>query len=809
MDSPPDLLTSGGARIPGELAARLADPSGLTQVAQTGASPLPHPIGTVDTVKGEATAIRSTGHSTLLNSGDPIFEGDILETGASAAVGIVFVDGTTFSLGAKGRIVLDEMVYEPDSHLGSFKMSVIQGVFSFVSGQIAKSAPDAMLVSTPVASIGIRGTTVAGWAAVEGEQNTISLLPDSEGGVGEIVVFNSAGAQVLRTAGATTELSSSFAPPPPPVILSMDEIRQQYGEALTVLAATRAPGEQDDQDTSRNQGDETRNRTDNDQQPEGTNDEGNSGDNQEEGEGGSDPNSEQTGEILFGPSSLPEVPPVNFSGTKLDLDLFLLPPLKFTRAATRALEDDPEVIIQEPAPGRYRNTIIGTEGDDVLVGSGIPDEIFGLGGDDILLGLLDIDYLDGGPGNDVLDGGAGLDFARYSSDTAGVVIDLSAGTATGALSGNDTLTNIENIFGGKGNDTITGDTNANDLRGDDGNDTINGGAGNDTLSGQNGNDVLSGGGGDDLLTGDDPDEGETGNDTIYGGTGNDTLIGGNGNDVLNGEDGDDSLFGGAGADTINGGAGGDILTGDDGDDILDGGADNDSLLGQNGNDTLTGGAGNDALDGGSGADTMLGGTGNDTYTVDDSGDVVSENANEGTDTVKSSISYTLPDNVEDLQLQGTATINGTGNALGNQIWGNSAANTLTGGAGNDAFFADAGNDVITGGSGADALYGQGGSDIFRYTATTDSPVGGGDTIADFDATDGAEDIFLDGLLSGTFSWLGASTNAFSGTGNTEARFNDSTDLLEIDTDGNGSADMNITLTGVSLADLDPTDFTVT
>lgn len=110
------------------------------------------------------------------------------------------------------------------------------------------------------------------------------------------------------------------------------------------------------------------------------------------------------------------------------------------------------------------------------------------------------------------------------------------------------------------------------------------------------------------------------------------------------------------------------------------------------------------------------------------------------------------------------------------------------------------------------LIGGSGTDIFTYTATTDASVGLGETIRDFDATNASEDIFLSGLLTGAFNWLGAHSNAFTGAAggnNTEARFNDTTKLLEIDTDGNGAADMNIKLLNVALADLDATDFTVT
>src|SRR3569623_1227686 len=111
------------------------------------------------------------------------------------------------------------------------------------------------------------------------------------------------------------------------------------------------------------------------------------------------------------------------------------------------------------------------------------------------------------------------------------------------------------------------------------------------------------------------------------------------------------------------------------------------------NNILTGNSLNNTLHGGAGADTLSGGLGNDTYVVDNTADVVTENLNEGTDTVQSSVTYTLGNNVENLTLTGTAAINGTGNSLNNILTGNSLTNTLTGGLGDDTYVISTG-DVV-------------------------------------------------------------------------------------------------------------------
>ncbi len=186
-------------------------------------------------------------------------------------------------------------------------------------------------------------------------------------------------------------------------------------------------------------------------------------------------------------------------------------------------------------------------------------------------------------------------------------------------------------------------------------------------------------------------------------------------------------------------------------------------------DTISGLAGNDTLDGGAGADSLIGGAGNDTYIVDNVGDKVVEAANGGTDLVKSSVSFTLAANVEQLILTGSAAINGTGNELANVITGNSAANSLSGAAGNDTLNGGAGNDTLDGGAGNDSLDGGAGADNMIGGAGNDTYVV--DNVGDkvVEAANGGTDL----VQSSVSFTLGANVEqltltgsaAINGTGN--------------------------------------------
>lgn len=166
------------------------------------------------------------------------------------------------------------------------------------------------------------------------------------------------------------------------------------------------------------------------------------------------------------------------------------------------------------------------------------------------------------------------------------------------LNGNDTISIAPNItlsaslYGGAGNDRLTGGGGTNLIQGDDGNDTLTGGSSDDTVYGGTGNDRLIGGAGVNQMFGED------GNDSLTGGVGNEFLDGGAGNDTLNGGAGDDSLFGNTGRDNLIGGNGNNYLSGGD---------DNDTLTGGTGRDVMVGGLGSDSLNGSTGEDLLIGG----------------------------------------------------------------------------------------------------------------------------------------------------------------------------------------------------------
>ena len=237
-------------------------------------------------------------------------------------------------------------------------------------------------------------------------------------------------------------------------------------------------------------------------------------------------------------------------------------------------------------------------------------------------------------------------------------------------------------------------------------------------------------------------------------------------------------------------AGNDTISGSAFVDYLIGYAGNDAIYGNGGNDTLEGRAGTDVLNGGLGADKMIGGLGNDTYFVDNIGDKTVETADQGTDTVKASISWTLGASIENLTLTGTAAINGTGNLLANTITGNSGANTLNGGGAADKLSGVGGNDLLDGGAGNDMLTGGAGQDSFLFDTTLNA-ANNVDKILDY--TVGTDQIVLDNHIFSAFSAIGGiDPSAFyAGTSAHDADdhiiYDSATGNIYYDADGTGAA----------------------
>ncbi|MCC5646074.1 hypothetical protein LC607_24705 [Nostoc sp. CHAB 5824] len=354
--------------------------------------------------------------------------------------------------------------------------------------------------------------------------------------------------------------------------------------------------------------------------------------------------------------------------------------------------------------------INGTLGNDNLTGTPETDSIFGDLGDDTLNGLggadefvfnnvIDVLVFDSGvyvystDGFDIIKNFSSgevisLDPVNYKYDHVNIDISVTAFYAVAGRSGK-----TEFIYGITGSDTIQGTSADENIYGLDG------------------------------------------NDVVYGNDGYDLLYGGPGNDSLYGNASSNELYGGLGNDYLNGGEFyGSVVYGEEGDDILDG---------MNSLDTLIGGTGNDTYI------TFVFGSEDNVITDQFTNKIVKYNIieylNEGIDTVQSSFSYKLGDNLENLVLTGSSDINGIGNALDNRIEGNVGHNFLVGGDGNDHLlgYGDydilvgaAGNDSLEGGAGNDFLNGGSGSDILEGGAGNNTLTG-----------DAGADIFVFNLRS--------------------------------------------------------------
>jgi Ca2+-binding RTX toxin-like protein len=327
------------------------------------------------------------------------------------------------------------------------------------------------------------------------------------------------------------------------------------------------------------------------------------------------------------------------------------------------------------SPSGIGVTLNGTNEGDVISGSPFADQLYGLGGDDTIRSGDGADMLLGGVGADTMFGGPGDDGYVVDNSSDSVIENANEGSDAVYASVHYRLpTNVEYLV-------LQGTA---DLQGY-GNSLAN------ALTGNTGNNILDGG---------------TGGDAMYGGAGNDAYFVDDAGDVVieNAGEGSDTVYATvhyhlpANVEYL----------------VLQGSADLQGY-GNSLANVISGNAGSNVLNGDAGADAMYGGAGNDAYFVDNAGDIVIENANEGIDMLFASVDFNLPMNVEYLVLQGNADLQAYGNSQANNLYGNAGNNILNGqagadvmagGAGNDTYFVDNGLDKVVEGAneGTDAIF---------------------------------------------------------------------------------------------------------
>jgi Ca2+-binding RTX toxin-like protein len=391
---------------------------------------------------------------------------------------------------------------------------------------------------------------------------------------------------------------------------------------------------------------------------------------------------------------------------------------------------------------------------DTLELSGVGN-LSGTGNSDasnVLIANSGNDTLVAGSAATTLEGGVGQD--TFVVNSTGDSIEAAASATNTVLSSisytlPSYITTLE--LTGSANLTGTGNTLADSIVGNAGHDTLTAGVGNDTLVAGTGLATLVGGVGNDTFVIDstsDVIQGQvsgqyntlvssvtvtlptninalllsgSGNLTGTANSANDTIGGNSGNDTLVAGAGNDTLTGGAGVDTFIGGTGGATFVINNAADAIQNasstsansvltsvsytlptnvnaltliGPSNIAGTGNAASDTLTGGEGNDTLYAGSAADTLIGGTGSTTFVVNATGDVVQDGSSVASNTLQTSVSYTLPTDVNSLVLTGTAALTGTANSANDTLTSNSGVDTLVGAAGNDTFVVNNASDVV-------------------------------------------------------------------------------------------------------------------
>ena len=724
-DTPPDLLTPEGGRITPAIVDAFTPPEAAGQYAQAGSSAA-EAIGQISTIVGKVVVVRADGVREEVGAGDPIFQGDVIETADGAAVDILFVDNTTFALADDARLAIDKLVYDPDTKEGSSSYSILKGMFVFSSGELAKINPLDMTIKTTIATIGIRGTTVAGEILPPGEPSKFTIIE------GEIIVLTDAGYVVLSETNETTFVTGFDAPPSEAVLLSTSEIDGFYDNVKGISSdyynshgvKGGSKGDEDGSGEGGARGSEGSGDEPNlDQLAEALSDLAPAAGGEGEGEGGSFGNevtllrvdqnpfrteakqqlnlTENAGDELNDDS---ETGSSGDGGSSSGGDSASTTPAETVEDENSGQQSEGEGVAF-PDGG---TTLTASPGDDTITGGEGNDTFQLLGSNNGFVAV------NGGPGYDRILGGEGDDsigLSKFVGENTVEEIDGGAGRNIILGASNDSVFDFSNT-------TLKGIA---QIKGGGSNDTIIGSSGADTILGAGGSDLLDGGGGDDafLFFGSN-----IGFNRITGGTGFDRIVGSDEDDVI----GLSNFTGSETVEQIDGGAGENVIIGASNDSVLDfsataligisridGGGGDDTITGSSGNDTIEGGSGNDLLDGLGGDDVFLvSGTGNgfDRFTGGAGNDLILGSAD---DDVIGLLSYSGDQTVEEIDggagenvivgASNTTVFDFSETVLTNiaRIEGSGGKDTITGSSGDDTILGGGGNDKLTGGDGDDHI----------------------------------------------------------------------------------------------------------
>ncbi len=223
----PALESPDGARLTEDVVAALAVSDHGQRYAQATPPAQQAAIGRVETVTGQATVIRN-GTPVVLNQGDLVLKGDVVQTDRGSSLGITFLDGSTFSLGSGARMVLNDMVYQVGGTQNSALINIVQGSVTFLAGQVAKTGE--MRVGTPVATMGIRGTLVNAEINADNGQVRFSVIREPNGEVGRYDLIRDG--RVVATVSAVDQVT--IVSPTGIVTSEPKSFQQQQAEELLV-----------------------------------------------------------------------------------------------------------------------------------------------------------------------------------------------------------------------------------------------------------------------------------------------------------------------------------------------------------------------------------------------------------------------------------------------------------------------------------------------------------------------------------------------------------------------------------------------